>query len=94
MSRKNRATSSPQAATVPQLQGPKRQRPAATEPQQLDGDACREAIYFVVHSPDEARVFEKMKLALHRQDLVHDAEICRRLQNISQFFRCQRTSEL
>ncbi|CAL8342215.1 unnamed protein product [Arctogadus glacialis] len=75
MSRKNRATGSPQAATVPQLQGPKRQRPAATEPQQLDGDACREAIYFLVHSPDEAGVFEKMKLTLqHRQDLVRDAQ--------------------
>ncbi|CAL8403543.1 unnamed protein product [Arctogadus glacialis] len=75
MSRKNRATGSPQAATVPQLQGPKRQRPAATEPLQLDGDACREAIYFLVHSPDEAGVFEKMKLTLqHRQDLVRDAQ--------------------
>ena len=75
MSRKNRATGSPQAATEPQLHGPKRLKPAATEPQQLDGDACREAISFLVHSPDEATVFEKMKLTLqHRQDLVRDAQ--------------------
>ena len=75
MSRKNRATGSPQAGKVPQLQGPKRQRPAATDQQQLDGDACREAISFLVHSPDEAGVFEKMKLTLqHRQDLVRDAQ--------------------
>ncbi|CAL8282536.1 unnamed protein product [Gadus morhua 'NCC'] len=72
MSRKNRATGSPQAGKVPQLQGPKRQRPAATDQQQLDGDACREAISFLVHSPDEAGVFEKMKLTLqHRQDLLN-----------------------
>ncbi|KAK0150713.1 hypothetical protein N1851_004674 [Merluccius polli] len=75
MSRKNRATGSPQATTVPKLQGPNRPRPAATVPQQLDGDACREAISFLVHSPDEASVFEKMKLTLqHRQDLVRDAQ--------------------
>ena len=61
--------------SVPQEQGPKRRRSATTLPQQLDGDACKEAISFLVHSPDEAGVFEKMKLTLqHRQDLVSDAQ--------------------
>ncbi|XP_078141265.1 uncharacterized protein LOC144539600 [Centroberyx gerrardi] len=56
-------------------QGPNRQRSAATMPQQLDGDACREAISFLVHSPDEASVFKKMKITFqHRQDLVHDSQ--------------------
>ncbi|KAI9546029.1 hypothetical protein NQZ68_031319 [Dissostichus eleginoides] len=58
MSRKNRATRSQQAvpATVPQAQGPNRPRSAPTVPHQLDGDACREALSFLVHSPDEANV--------------------------------------
>lgn len=61
------------AATVPQAQGPNRQRSAAIVLQQLDGDACREAISFLVHSADEASVFEKMKMTFqHRQDLVRD----------------------
>lgn len=58
-----------------QAQGPKRRRSATTLPQQLDGDACREAISFLVHSPDEASVFQKMKMTFqHRQDLVHDPQ--------------------
>ncbi|XP_056441138.1 uncharacterized protein LOC130378383 [Gadus chalcogrammus] len=40
--------------SVPQEQGPKRRRSATTLPQQLDGDACKEAISFLVHSPDES----------------------------------------
>ncbi|TDH00934.1 hypothetical protein EPR50_G00174830 [Perca flavescens] len=40
--------------SVHQAQGPTRRRSATTLPQQLDGDACREAISFLVHSPDEA----------------------------------------
>lgn len=56
-------------------QGPKRRRLATTLPQQLDGDACKEAISFLVHSPDEASVFQKMKMTFqHRQDLVHDPQ--------------------
>ncbi|KAK2843713.1 hypothetical protein Q7C36_011928 [Tachysurus vachellii] len=52
-----------------------RRRSANTLPQQLDGDACREAISFLVHSPDEASVFQKMKMTFqHRQDLVHDPQ--------------------
>ncbi|XP_060746168.1 uncharacterized protein LOC132859438 [Tachysurus vachellii] len=62
-------------ASVHQAQGPKRRRSANTLPQQLDGDACREAISFLVHSPDEASVFQKMKMTFqHRQDLVHDPQ--------------------
>lgn len=58
-----------------QEQGPKRRRSATTLPQQLDGDACKEAISFLVHSPDEASVFQKMKMTFqHRQDLVHDPQ--------------------
>nr|XP_055061894.1 uncharacterized protein LOC129444903 isoform X3 [Misgurnus anguillicaudatus] len=61
--------------SVHQAQGPKRRRSATTLPQQLDGDACREAISFLVHSPDEASVFQKMKMTFqHRQDLVHDPQ--------------------
>ncbi|XP_039863471.1 uncharacterized protein LOC120718822 isoform X1 [Simochromis diagramma] len=60
---------------VHQEQGPKRRRLATTLPQQLDGDACKEAISFLVHSPDEASVFQKMKMTFqHRQDLVHDPQ--------------------
>lgn len=62
-------------ATVPQVQGPKRRRSAATLPDQLEGDACREALSFLVHSPDESSVFQKMRMTLqHRQDLVHDPQ--------------------
>ena len=73
-----RKTKSPrkrvQAAPAPQPQGPKRQRSAAAgSSQQLDGDAAREAVSFLVHSTDEATVFEKMKKTFqHRQDLVRD----------------------
>lgn len=62
-------------ASVPQEQGPKRRRSATTLPQQLDGDACKEAISFLVHAPDEASVLQKMKMTFqHRQDLVHDPQ--------------------
>ncbi|KAJ3593510.1 hypothetical protein NHX12_005844, partial [Muraenolepis orangiensis] len=62
-------------ATATLAQGPKRQRSAATMPQQFEGDACREAISFLVHSSDEAVVFQKMKMTFqHRQDLVHDLQ--------------------
>lgn len=58
-----------------QAPGPKRRRLAATLSEQLDGDACREAISFLVHSPEEASVFQKIKMTLqHRQDLVHDPQ--------------------
>ncbi|XP_072554962.1 uncharacterized protein [Paramormyrops kingsleyae] len=61
--------------SVPQEQGPKRRRSPTTLPQQLDGDACKEAISFLVHSPDEASVFQKMKMTFqHRQDLLHDPQ--------------------
>lgn len=40
--------------SVHQGQGPKRRRSAITLLLQLDGDACKEAISFLVHSPDEA----------------------------------------
>ena len=60
----------------PQMgQGPNRQRSTATVPQQLEGDACREAISFMTHTPDEASVLQKMKMTFqHRQGLVHDSQ--------------------
>ncbi|MEQ2244748.1 hypothetical protein ILYODFUR_020377, partial [Ilyodon furcidens] len=60
-------------ATVAQAQGPKRRRLEATLPEQLDGDACREAISFLIHSQDKASVFQKMTFQ-YRQDLVHDPQ--------------------
>lgn len=43
--------------------------------QQLEGDAYREAISFLVHTADEAEVMQKMKETFkHRQDLVHNPE--------------------
>lgn len=58
------------AATVPEAQGAKRRGLAAAAAQQLDGDACREAKSFLVHCPDEAGVFQKMKVTFqHRQEL-------------------------
>ncbi|KAF3840408.1 hypothetical protein F7725_019125 [Dissostichus mawsoni] len=72
MSRKNRATRSQQAvpATVPQAQGPNRPRSAPTVPHQLDGDACREALSFLVHSPDEAKVTLRITGAQRKQTLL------------------------
>lgn len=62
-------------ATVAQAQGPKRRRLAATLPEQLDGDACREVLSFLIHSQDEASVFQKMKMTFqYRQDVVHDPQ--------------------
>lgn len=66
-----------QAKTAPvaQAQGPKRRRLAATLPEQLDRDAWREAISFLIHSHDEASVFQKMKMTFqYHQDLVHDPQ--------------------
>ncbi|KAA0712543.1 hypothetical protein E1301_Tti022309 [Triplophysa tibetana] len=41
--------------------------------QQLEGDACREAISFLVHTADEVEVMQKMKETFkHRQELVHN----------------------
>lgn len=43
--------------------------------QQLDGDACREAISFLLHTQDEAGVFRKMKETFkYRQELVHNPQ--------------------
>ncbi len=43
--------------------------------QQLEGDACREAISFLVHTADEAEVMQKMKETFkHRQELVHNPQ--------------------
>ncbi|XP_070401954.1 uncharacterized protein [Nothobranchius furzeri] len=62
-------------ATSPHVQGPNRKRTATTVPQQLDGDACREAVSFLLHCNDETVVFQKMKMTFqHRQDLVHDPQ--------------------
>ncbi|KAF7198962.1 putative LOC107384646-like protein, partial [Nothobranchius furzeri] len=57
------------------VQGPNRKRTATTVPQQLDGDACREAVSFLLHCNDETVVFQKMNMTFqHRQDLVHDPQ--------------------
>ncbi|XP_034147593.1 uncharacterized protein LOC114839093 [Esox lucius] len=43
--------------------------------QQLEGDACREAISFLVHPADETEVMQKMKETFkHRQELVHNPD--------------------
>lgn len=56
-------------------QGPNRRRSVASVAEQLDGDACREAISFLVHCHDEPSVFQKMKMTFeHRQNLVHDPQ--------------------
>ncbi|XP_063077937.1 uncharacterized protein LOC134467889 [Engraulis encrasicolus] len=61
--------------SVPKDQGPKWRRQATTLPEQLDGDYCREPISFLIHTPEEASVLEKMKMTLqYRQDLVHDPQ--------------------
>ena len=61
--------------SVPKDQGPRRRRQATTLPEQLDGDDCREAISFLIHTPEEASVLEKMEMTFqYRQDLVHDPE--------------------
>ncbi|XP_035992600.1 uncharacterized protein LOC118563078 [Fundulus heteroclitus] len=62
--------------SLPKDQGrPKRRKQVTTLPEQLDGDDCREAISFLVHTPEEASVLEKMKMTFqYRQDLVHDPE--------------------
>ncbi|XP_037388416.1 uncharacterized protein LOC119261949 isoform X1 [Pygocentrus nattereri] len=63
------------ATTVPQAQGPNRRRSVASVPEQLDGDACQEAISLLLHCHDEPSVFKKMKMTLeHRQNLVHDSQ--------------------
>ncbi|XP_053092932.1 uncharacterized protein LOC117597934 [Pangasianodon hypophthalmus] len=54
--------------------GPSRRRMTDVG-QQLEGDACREAISFLVHAADEAEVMQKMKQTFkHRQELVHNPE--------------------
>lgn len=41
---------------------------------QLEGDQCKEAIYFMNHCTEKDQIFEKMKLTFkHRQQLIHDA---------------------
>lgn len=54
--------------------GPSRRR-RIDDVQQLEGDACREAISFLVHTADETEVMQKMKETFkHRQELVHNPE--------------------
>lgn len=76
-------------ATVAKAQGPKCRRLAASLPEQLDGDACREAISYLIHSHDEANVFQKMKMTFHfRQDLVHDPQRSTDVFQTFPVFRC------
>lgn len=54
--------------------GPSRRR-RIEGAEQLYGDACREAISFLLHTADEAEVRQKMKQTFkHRQELVHNPE--------------------
>ncbi len=54
--------------------GPNRRR-RIDDVQQLEGDACREAIYFLIHTADEAEVMQNMKETFkHRQELVHNPQ--------------------
>lgn len=59
-----------------QEQGPKRRRATtAAAGEQLQGDACREALSFLHHSTDVTSVFQKMKSTLeYRQEIVHDPQ--------------------
>ncbi|XP_023810684.1 uncharacterized protein LOC111946284 isoform X2 [Oryzias latipes] len=55
--------------------GPNRKRSADGVPQQLTGDACKEAISFLLHCNDDTSVMEKMKKTFkHRQELIHDPQ--------------------
>lgn len=57
---------------VSEVGGPSLKRRIDTG-QQLEGDACREAISFLVHTADESEVLLKMKETFkRRQELVHD----------------------
>ncbi|XP_073714521.1 uncharacterized protein [Misgurnus anguillicaudatus] len=59
---------------VSEIAGPSRRR-RIDDGQQLEGDACREAISFLVHTADEVEVMQKMKETFkHRQELVHNPE--------------------
>ncbi|KAL7859047.1 hypothetical protein SRHO_G00141940 [Serrasalmus rhombeus] len=72
---RNKSQRPVKATTVPQAQGPNRRRSVASVPEQLDGDACQEAISFLLHCHDEPNVFKKMKMTFeHRQNLVHDSQ--------------------
>ncbi|XP_046901230.1 uncharacterized protein LOC124484374 [Hypomesus transpacificus] len=54
--------------------GPSRRR-RIDDVQQLEGDACREAISFLVHTADETEVMQKMKETFkHRQEFVHNPD--------------------
>ncbi|XP_039620886.1 uncharacterized protein LOC120536568 isoform X2 [Polypterus senegalus] len=54
--------------------GPSRRR-KIEDTEQLDGDACREAISLLLHTADETEVRQKMKQTFkHRQELVHNPE--------------------
>ncbi|KAG9262163.1 hypothetical protein AMEX_G23898 [Astyanax mexicanus] len=72
---RNKSPRPVKASPVPQAQGPHRRRSVASGPEQLDGDACLEAVSFLVHCHDEPSVFQKMKMTFeHRQNLVHDSQ--------------------
>ncbi|XP_039618281.1 uncharacterized protein LOC120534768 [Polypterus senegalus] len=54
--------------------GPSRRR-KIEDTEQLDGDACREAISLLLHTADETEVRQKRKQTFkHRQELVHNPE--------------------
>ncbi|XP_023820436.1 uncharacterized protein LOC101167233 isoform X2 [Oryzias latipes] len=55
--------------------GPKFQRSVVVEEQQLDGDACQEAMSLLNHATDTTLIFRKMKETFqHRQKLVNDSD--------------------
>lgn len=58
-----------------QAQGPNRRRSTEGAPQQLTGDACKEAISFLLHCNDDKSVIEKMRKTFkYRQELIHDSQ--------------------
>ncbi|XP_023808245.1 uncharacterized protein LOC111946944 isoform X1 [Oryzias latipes] len=55
--------------------GPKFQRSVVVEEQQLDGDACQEAMSLLNHATDTTLIFRKMRETFqHRQKLVNDSD--------------------
>ncbi|XP_023815113.1 uncharacterized protein LOC111948039 isoform X1 [Oryzias latipes] len=55
--------------------GPKFQRSVVVEEQQLDGDACQEAMSLLNYATDTTQIFRKMRETFqHRQKLINDSD--------------------
>ncbi|XP_078799696.1 uncharacterized protein LOC111946973 isoform X2 [Oryzias latipes] len=56
-------------------EGPKFQRSVVVEEQQLDGDACQEAMSLLNYATDTMQIFRKMRETFqHRQKLINDSD--------------------